>query len=59
MVGKQPRAGAGDGAVDGGDKRAAPLAALLKDRERKGAKFAVIASGGNIDREAYASVLAG
>jgi threonine dehydratase len=38
---------------------AAPFAALLKDRERKGAKFAVIASGGNIDREAYISALSG
>jgi len=36
---------------------AAPLAALLKDPARKGARFAVIASGGNIDREAYLSVL--
>jgi threonine dehydratase len=38
---------------------AAPLAALLKDKEKKGARFAVIASGGNIDREAYLSALAG
>lgn len=38
---------------------AAPLAALLKDRERKGSRFAVIASGGNIDREAYLEALAG
>jgi threonine dehydratase len=37
---------------------AAPLAALLKDREKKGKRFAVIASGGNIDREAYLSALA-
>jgi threonine dehydratase len=37
---------------------AAPLAALLKDRERKGQRFAVIASGGNIDREAYLDALA-
>jgi threonine dehydratase len=36
---------------------AAPLAALLKDTEKKGARFAVIASGGNIDREAYLSAL--
>lgn len=36
---------------------AAPFAALLKDRERKGQRFAVIASGGNIDREAYLDVL--
>ena len=32
---------------------AAALAALMKDSERKGSRFAVIASGGNIDREAY------
>lgn len=38
---------------------AAPLAALLKDRARKGSRFAVIASGGNIDREAYLEALAG
>jgi threonine dehydratase len=38
---------------------AAPLAALLKDPARKGARFAVIASGGNIDREAYLEALAG
>ena len=45
---------------------AAPLAALLKDRRsgggkdpaRKGKRFAVIASGGNIDREAYMAALA-
>lgn len=36
---------------------AAPLAALLKDKARKGGRFAVIASGGNIDREAYLSAL--
>jgi len=36
---------------------AAPLAALLKDRDRKGSRFAVIASGGNIDREAYLCAL--
>lgn len=36
---------------------AAPLAALLKDQARKGSRFAVIASGGNIDREAYLSAL--
>jgi threonine dehydratase len=36
---------------------AAPLAALLKDPARKGARFAVIASGGNIDRDAYLSAL--
>jgi len=38
---------------------AAPLAALLKDRAKKGTRFAVIASGGNIDRDAYLSALAG
>ena len=38
---------------------AAPLAALLKDGEKKGQRLAVIASGGNIDREAYLNALAG
>jgi len=38
---------------------AAPLAALLKDPGRKGRRVAVIASGGNIDRDAYLSALAG
>ena len=38
---------------------AAPLAALLKDQARKGDRFALIASGGNIDREAYLDALAG
>ena len=38
---------------------AAPLAALMKDPERKGERFAVIASGGNIDREMYLEALAG
>jgi len=38
---------------------AAPLAALLKDREKKGSRFAVILSGGNIDREMYLEALAG
>jgi threonine dehydratase len=38
---------------------AAALAALIKDPERKGERFAVIASGGNIDREAYLEALAG
>ena len=38
---------------------AAPLAALLKDPERKGSRFAVILSGGNIDREMYLEALAG
>jgi threonine dehydratase len=32
---------------------AAPRAALMKDRERRGRRFAVVASGGNIDRELY------
>jgi threonine dehydratase len=36
---------------------AAALAALLKDRERSGRRFAVIASGGNIDREDYVEAL--
>jgi threonine dehydratase len=36
---------------------AAPFAALQKDGASKGGKFAVIASGGNIDREAYVSAL--
>jgi len=36
---------------------AAPLAALLKDAKRRGARFAVIASGGNIDRELYLEAL--
>jgi threonine dehydratase len=38
---------------------AAPLAALLKDQAKTGGRFAVIASGGNIDREAYLSALSG
>ncbi len=38
---------------------AAPLAALLKEPARKGKRVAVIASGGNIDREAYLSALTG
>jgi len=38
---------------------AAPLAALLKDGNKKGKRFALIASGGNIDREAYVNALAG
>ena len=36
---------------------AAALAALMKDPERKGERFAVIASGGNIDREMYLEAL--
>jgi threonine dehydratase len=38
---------------------AVPLAALLKDKERKGTRFAVILSGGNIDREMYLEALGG
>lgn len=38
---------------------AAPLAALLKDPGRRGRRVAVIASGGNVDREVYCEVLAG
>jgi threonine dehydratase len=38
---------------------AVPLAALLKDPDRKGKRVAVIASGGNIDRDAYLNALAG
>jgi threonine dehydratase len=37
---------------------AAPLAALFKDPERKGSRFAVVLSGGNIDREMYLEALA-
>ncbi|MDH3320136.1 MAG: threonine dehydratase [Betaproteobacteria bacterium] len=36
---------------------AAPLAALLKDKGRAGKRFAVILSGGNIDREMYLEAL--
>lgn len=36
---------------------AAPLAALLKDKGRAGKRFAVILSGGNIDREVYLEAL--
>jgi threonine dehydratase len=36
---------------------AAALAALLKDKHRKGSRFAVVLSGGNIDRELYLSAL--
>ena len=36
---------------------AAPLAALLKNPARNGRRAAVIASGGNIDREAYIAAL--
>ena len=38
---------------------AAPLAALLKERERAGKRVAIILTGGNIDRDVYARVLAG
>ena len=38
---------------------AAPLAALLKEPARKGKRVAIIASGGNIDREAYLNALTG
>jgi len=38
---------------------AVALAALLKDGERKGSRFAVILSGGNIDREMYLEALGG
>lgn len=36
---------------------AAPLAALLADPQRSGARCAVILSGGNVDRAAYAKIL--
>jgi threonine dehydratase len=38
---------------------AAALAGLLKDGERKGARFAVVLSGGNVDREMFLEALAG
>lgn len=38
---------------------AAPLAALMKSSSRKNKRIAVIASGGNIDREAYVAALRG
>jgi threonine dehydratase len=38
---------------------AAPLAALLKERRDKGKRYAVICSGGNIDREKYLEALSG
>ena len=38
---------------------AAALAALKKDAPRPGARYAVIVSGGNIDRAAYTAVLGG
>jgi threonine dehydratase len=37
---------------------AAPLAALLKDKRAKDKRYAVICSGGNIDREMYLQALA-
>jgi len=37
---------------------AAPLAALLKEKRDKDKRYAVICSGGNIDREAYIGALA-
>ncbi|MGH8687309.1 MAG: threonine dehydratase [Burkholderiales bacterium] len=38
---------------------AAPLAALLKDPERKGSRFGVILSGGNVDRELFLEAMNG
>jgi threonine dehydratase len=38
---------------------AAAYAALLKDPVRKGSRFAVILSGGNVDRERYLEALGG
>lgn len=38
---------------------AAGLAALLRTRDRAGKRHAVIASGGNVDRDVYARILAG
>jgi threonine dehydratase len=38
---------------------AAPLAALLKDRRDKSRRYAVICSGGNIDRDHYIDALSG
>jgi len=38
---------------------AAPFAALMKDKDRKGKRVAVILSGGNIDREMYLEALSG
>jgi threonine dehydratase len=38
---------------------AAPLAAALKDRERKTGKVGLILSGGNVDTDVYAAVLSG
>jgi threonine dehydratase len=36
---------------------AAPLAALLQERERAGPRAAVVLSGGNVDRDVYARIL--
>ena len=36
---------------------ASEIKALLKDPQRRGTRFAVILSGGNIDRELYLSAL--
>ncbi|HEY3144825.1 MAG TPA: hypothetical protein VGJ75_00670 [Dongiaceae bacterium] len=36
---------------------AAPLAAALKDKERKPGKVGLILSGGNVDSDVYAKVL--
>ena len=39
---------------------AAPLAALMQERERmQGKRVGLILSGGNVDREVFAEVLAG
>jgi threonine dehydratase len=38
---------------------AAPLAALLKEKPEADKRYAVIASGGNIDRELFVEALAG
>ncbi|MEO5700679.1 MAG: threonine dehydratase [Casimicrobiaceae bacterium] len=38
---------------------AAPLAAMLKEGDRAGRTCAVVLSGGNVDREVYARILAG
>ena len=38
---------------------AAPLAALVKDGAKRGSRFGVILSGGNIDREMYLEALGG
>ena len=40
-------------------RAAAPFAALMKDKDRKGKRVAVILSGGNIDREMYLEALGG